>query len=125
MITNYKLVLTGELTEENANAFLYYTRPFQAIFVFLLARKLFENKKVPAILEKAITFTGGCVFGIYLIEQAFRDGLYSIYYAICSRINSFIAIWIYVLIIFLICQLPVAAFKFAAGIIRKNINTKT
>ena len=71
LITNYKLELTGEFTEDTVNTFLNYTKPFQVIFIFLSARKLFENRKLPALAEKLIIYAGGCVFGIYLIEHAY------------------------------------------------------
>jgi hypothetical protein len=119
LITNCKLVLTGDFTEENANSFLNYTKPFQVIFIFLSARKLFENRKFPAISEKLIAYAGGCVFGIYLIEHAYREGLYSIYNSLSIKIDNFIAIWIYVLLIFLICLIQVAAFRYVVGVFRK------
>ena len=119
LITNYKLVLTGEFTEQNTNTFLNYTKPFQVIFIFLSARKFFENRKIPAIAEKLIAYAGACVFGIYLIEQAYRDGLYSIYNSISAKIDSFIAIWVYILLIFLICLIQVAAFRYVVGVFRK------
>ena len=120
LITNYKLGLTGEFTEENANTFINSARPFQVIFIFLLARKLFENREFPALAEKIIAFAGGCVFGIYLIEHAYREGLYAIYNTLCTKIDNFAAVWLYVLLIFLICLIQVAAFRYVAGIIRKN-----
>lgn len=119
LITNCKLVLTGDFTEENANSFLNYTKPFQVIFILLSARKLFENRKFPAISEKLIAYAGGCVFGIYLIEHAYREGLYSIYNSLSIKIENFIAIWIYVLLIFLICLIQVAAFRYVVGFFRK------
>ncbi|MBO4415289.1 MAG: acyltransferase, partial [Lachnospiraceae bacterium] len=122
LITNYKLELTGEFTEENANTFINSARPFQVIFIFLSVRKLFENRKYPIMAEKFIAFIGGCVFGIYLIEHAYREGLYSIYDSLCTKIGSFTAIWIYVFIIFAICLIQVAAFKYVIGIFRKNIS---
>lgn len=119
LITNYKLELTGEFTEDTANTFLNYTKPFQVIFIFLSARKLFENRNFHALAEKLIAYTGGCVFGIYLIEHAYREGLYSIYNSLSLKIDNFIAIWVYVLLIFLVCLIQVAAFRYVAGIIRK------
>lgn len=119
LITNYKLKLTGVFTEENANSFLQCARPFQTIFIFLLARKLFENKTYPKQIEKAVKYIGGCVFGIYLIEEIYRKGLYSVYYALDSRIDGFAAIWLYVLLIFLICLIQVAAFRYLALFFRK------
>ena len=119
LITNCKLVLTGDFTEETANTFLNYTKPFQVIFIFLSARKLFENRKFPALAEKLISYAGGCVLGIYLIEHAYREGLYSIYNSLSTKIDNFISIWIYVLLIFLICLIQVAAFRFVAGVFRK------
>lgn len=119
LITNYKLVLTGGFTEENANTFLNYAKPFQVIFIFLSARKLFENRKLPALAEKLIIYAGGCVFGIYLIEHAYREGLYSIYNSLSLKIDNFLAIWVYVLLIFLVCLIQVAAFRYVAGVFRK------
>ncbi len=119
LITNYKLVLTGGFTEENANTFLNYAKPFQVIFIFLSARKLFENRKLPDLAEKLIIYAGGCVFGIYLIEDAYREGLYSIYNSLSLKIDNFLAIWVYVLLIFLVCLIQVAAFRYVAGVFRK------
>lgn len=123
-ITNFRLNLTGEITEENVNVFIHSARPFQVIFVFLLVRKLFENKKIPLFWEKLITHFGSCVFGIYLIEHAYREGFYFIYYFLCTKMDRFLAIWIYVLFVFFICLFQVAAFRFVKGFIRKVFNSK-
>ena len=124
LITDYNLKLTGDYSEETVNELISCTRPFMTIFVFLLARKLFENREFPVATEKAITYIGGCVFGIYLIESAFRENLYFIYYSLCTKTGSFTAIWIYVLLIFLICLLQVAAFRYVVGVFRKNTSKR-
>lgn len=121
LITNYNLTLTGDFSEETVNVFINCATPFHTIFVFLLVRKLFEHKRCPALIGKAVTLAGSCVFGIYLIEHAYREGLYFIYFSLSEKINNFIAIWLYVLLIFLICMLQVAAFKYVVAIISKNI----
>lgn len=88
------------------------------LFVFsLIIRKLFEDRKMPAKLEKVIVNMGSCVFGIYLIEDIFREGFYFIYEAMRAGITGFIAIRIYVVFIFLVCWLVVALFRLVLGLL--------
>ena len=116
-MTDYRISLTGELDESSVGFFYGSMRSLQVIFVFLIIRKLFENRKMPAKLEKVIVNMGGCVFGIYLIEDIFRDGFYFIYEAMRTGITGFIAIRIYVVFIFLVCWLVVALFRLALGLL--------
>lgn len=121
-ITNYKILITGDLGEGAIGSFYGSSKPLQAIFVFLLIRKIFENKKAPVVIEKVLVNLGGCVFGIYLIEQILREELYFIYDRMCTKINDFLAIFIYVLLILCICWAIVAAYKFVAFLLRKLLS---
>lgn len=121
-ITGYMMITTGDISEENAIHFYDSTRPFQVIFIFLLVRKLFENRKIHPLAEKAIITAGSCVFGIYLIEETIRLSFYSVYDYLCTKMNSFIAILIYVLFVFIYCLMIVALFKFLKRMILKVLS---
>ena len=114
-MTNFRISLTGELDESKVGLFYDSLRSLQVIFVFLVIRKLFENRKLPVNVEKVVSNLGGCVLGIYLIEDIFRDGFYYIYEAMSTVITGFIAIRIYVVFVFLVCWLIVALFRFVLG----------
>ena len=114
-MTDFRISLTGELDESKVSFFYDSTRSLQVIFVFLIMRKLFENRKMHANVEKVIVNIGSCVFGIYLIEDIFRDGFYFIYEAMSTVIPGFIAIRIYVVFVFLVCWLTAALFRALIG----------
>ena len=101
-ITDYKIRLTGELGEGTVSTFYGSTRPLQVIFIFLFVRKVFENKKLPCVLEKVILSIGKCTFGIYLIEEALRESLYFIYVDLRSKVDCFQATLLFVLVVFCI-----------------------
>ena len=63
------------LGEGSVSTFYGAFRPIQVVFVFLLVRKLLENRKFPLVFEKVVVSIGKCTFGIYLIEQALRESL--------------------------------------------------
>ena len=77
------------------------------------------GKKIPEKIQKIIINFGSCVLGIYLIEGLVREDLFSLCEAMSSKINGFVAIWIYVLIVVLLCWLIVAAVRFLIGFVKK------
>ncbi|MBR2550839.1 MAG: acyltransferase family protein [Clostridiales bacterium] len=120
-MTDYKISLTGDLNESSVSYFYDCCRPFQVVCIFVCVRKLFENRKIPAFLEKVILNLGSSVFGIYLIEEMGRDILYSVFLKMCSVINGFAAVWIYVLAVFLLCWFCTASFRFLFCFFRRII----
>ena len=124
LMTGYKISLTGDLSAGGVQTFYDVAQPFIAIPIFLSARKIFEDKKLPNVLEKIILNLGGCVFGIYLIENAFREDHFFIYFALSKNLNGFVAIWIYVLCVLVCCWILVAVFRLLAGLIGKAFRSQ-
>ena len=120
-MTDFKIALTGDLNEASVSYFYDCCRPLQVVCIFICARKLFENKQLPAFPEKVILNLGSCVFGIYLIEDIGRDILYSVYQKMSDSIDSFAAVWIYVLAVFLLCWFCTASFRFLYCFFRRLI----
>ena len=114
-LTDYRIKLTGDLDETAVASFFDSFRAFEVIFIFLIVRKLFEGRKLPKVIEALVISLGGCVFGIYLIETVVREDLISVYLGMSSAINGFVSIWIYVLLVVLVCWVIVAAVRFVMG----------
>ena len=110
-MTDFRIKVTGEL-KEGMDAFYQSLQPLVAVFVFLIIRKTFENKTFPKIAEKLVITVGGSVFGIYLIEKMVREALGGVFDFMDARMNKFAAVWIYVLIVFVVSAIIVSAFKF-------------
>lgn len=124
-MTNYKIVLTGDLSESSVSLFYESNRPFQVVFIFIVIRKLFDNMQIPSFIEAAILSLGSCVLGMYLIEEVFRDILYFIYDTLRLKINPFLAVWIYVIAVYGVCWLCVASVKYIYGLFfKKSANDK-
>ena len=121
LMTSYKIVLTGDISESGVQTFYEAAQPFIAIPVFLSARKIFDGKKFPKVFEKILINIGACVFGIYLIETAFREDHYYIYFSLSRNMSGFAAIWIYVLFIFVCCLILVSVFRLISGLTCKLI----
>ena len=118
-ITDYRIALTDDLGETAVATFFDSFRAFEVIFIFLIFRKLLEGRTIPGLVQKLILSFGACVFGIYLIESVVREDLYFIYTAMCTGMNGFVSIWIYVLLVVLVCWMIVAAVKFVVGMAGK------
>lgn len=123
-MTDFKIALTGELDESSVSCFYDCCRPLQVVSIYICIRKLFENRKIHVFFEKVILNLGSCVFGIYLIEEMGRDILYSVYQKMSAVINSFAAVWIYVLAVFLLCWFVTAAVKFLYSFFRRLITQR-
>ena len=120
-MTDYRITLTAELNESYVSSFYETTRPVQVFFIFTIIRRLFENRKVPAYIETALLNLGSCVLGMYLTEEVFRDILYFIYDTLRINMNSFIAVWIYVLAVYIVCWSCVAAVKYIYGLLNRYL----
>ena len=120
-ITHHMIVLNGDLGEGTLTGYFDTFRTLEVIFVFLIVRKLFEGKQIPKIPEKLILNMGGCVFGIYLIETVVREDVFNIFTLLQSKINGFVSIWIYVLLVVLISWAIVAFVRFVFGCFKKLI----
>lgn len=118
-ITGFRINLTGDINESTVNYFYECNRPFQVVFIILAVRKMFESKMISSLPDMILRNLGGCVFGIYLIEEIGRDILLPVYIRMCSGINSFAAVWIYVLLVFILCWFLAASVKYIFGFIMR------
>ena len=70
ILTRLEIKDTGN---KRAQTYLSYGTILIAIYVYMLIKLIFENKKLPKLLEKAILIIGSCSFGVYLIERNIRE----------------------------------------------------
>lgn len=61
-----------QLDNQNEETYIGYGSVVIAAYVFILIKAIFNNKKLPKILNKIILIIGGCSFGIYLEENMLR-----------------------------------------------------
>ena len=99
LMTDYKLRILGENAGDPTKPFFDVLRVLTAIFVFVLVRFIFEDRKISVPVQKVICNLGSCVFLIYLIEEIPKVDLWFIFEAMKTKIGGFAAIWIYVLIV--------------------------
>lgn len=110
-MTDFRIRITGD-TKDGLETFYQSLLPLVAVFVFLIIRKLFENKSFPEFAEKLVITVGGSVFGIFLIEKMSREALYGVFELMDLRINKFAAVWTYIIIVFVVSAFVVSSFKF-------------
>ena len=112
---------TGDVTKPFFDAL----RAITSIFVFLLVRFIFEERKMPYMVEKALFSFGGCVFGIYLIEEIVKMDLWFIFENMtCGKPDMFL-LWVYILIVFFVSFAIVWPVKFLFGSLKKLMFRKT
>ena len=61
---------------ENVDAYIQYGDIVIAGYVFILAKYIFSDKKLPKVITKIILTIGCCSFGIYLLEIILRNVLF-------------------------------------------------
>lgn len=122
-MTDFRIRVTGNM-KDGLDTFYQSLQPLVAIFVFLIVRRLFENKTFPKLTEKFIISFGGSVFGIYLIEKMVREALSGIFEFMYQRINRFLAVWIGILIMFIVSAFIVSAFKFLMRLLKPRKKTE-
>ena len=124
-LTHYRISLTGDLNESAVSFFFDTYRPLQVVSVYCVIRKLFEDRQLPSIVRLLLCNMGGCVFGIYLIEEITRDILFTVYESLSDRINGFIAVWIYVLSVFVVSWICVASVRYLYVLFCRHVLKKS
>lgn len=123
LITDYRLRLTGETSADKVETFYFSLLAFEVIFIFLLVRKLFENRTLPDPVQKLVIMLGDSVFGIYLLEGIIRECLFGVLESLKANITPFPAVWIFVLIVFAACSAIVFPFNCLTAFLKSRIST--
>ena len=120
LMTSYKLRVLGAGTEDPTKPFFDVLRAVTAIFVFVLVRYIFEEKKITVPVQKVIGNLGSCVFLIYLIEEIPKVDLWFIFEAMKPKIGGFVAIWVYVIIVLAVCWVVTAPVVMICKAVKKR-----
>lgn len=121
LMTEYKLMYIHQLSEARVGTFFKMLIAIPAVTVFLTIRKLFDTDDGKGItlhpgVEKLFLSMGSCVFGIYLVEQIFRDLFYDCGLFLVDHLPNFPAAIIYCICVFLAAYLFVALLKLIPGV---------
>ena len=123
-VTDYRIRLTGEMTPDKVETFYMSLISLEVIFMFLLARRLFENKTFAKPVQTILIMLGGSIFGIYLLENTLRECFSGTLEFLKTKINTFLSAWIFVFMVFAACALIVVLFNYVKGFFKK-LTTKT
>lgn len=66
ILTTLEIQKTGDKTVQT---YLAYGEEVTAIYIFVLTKYVFSEKKLPKLINRIIMTIGGCSFGIYLMES--------------------------------------------------------
>lgn len=115
-LTWYRGLLTGEITEAGNGLFITSLNMIPVFTVYLGAKSLCGRVTFPALLQKAIVSLGGCVFGIYLLEERFREALMGIDLALAPIIGWMPACFVWILSVLFCCYITVCILKRIPGV---------
>lgn len=118
VLTQFRIVLTGQLDEGNVQQFFSIFIEIPVISLFLLCKYGCEKRTFPAKAAKCLEIVGGGTFGIYLTERILRKNLYGIYDVMRGYIPSFAAILLYVLLIMVLGLIITLLMKRIPGVRR-------
>ena len=124
-LTHYRITLTGDLNESTVSFFFDTYRPLQVVSVYCIVRKLFENRKIPDLVRLLLGNLGSCVFGIYLVEEITRGILLTVYETLSESINGFVAVWIYVIAVFVLSWICVASVRYLYALFCRSVLKKS
>ena len=121
LMTEYKLDYARQLSEARVGTFFKMLICIPAVTVFLTARKLFDTSDGKGItmhagVEKLMLSMGSCVFGVYLVEQIFRNLMYDFGMVMVDHLPNFVATLIYCVVVFLAAYLVVLVLKLIPGL---------
>ena len=121
LMTEYKLDYARQLSEARVGTFFKMLICIPAVTVFLTARKLFDTSDGKGItmhagVEKLFLSMGSCVFGVYLVEQIFRNLMYDFGMVMVDHLPNFVATLIYCVVVFLAAYLVVLVLKLIPGL---------
>ena len=69
ILTTLEIQKTGD---KMVQTYLEYGEIIIAMYIFILVKSIFKDKKLPKLLSKMILTVGSCSFGIYLMETVLR-----------------------------------------------------
>lgn len=121
LMTEYKLNYIHQLSEARVGTFFKMLICIPAATVFLTCRKLFDTSDGTGItlhpgVEKLMLSMGSCVFGVYLVEQIFRNLFYDFGMVMVDHLPNFVATLIYCVVVFLAAYLVVLVLKRIPGL---------
>ena len=121
LMTEYKLDYARQLSEARVGTFFKMLICIPAVTVFLTTRKLFDTSDGKGItmhagVEKLMLSMGSCVFGVYLVEQIFRNLMYDFGMVMVDHLPNFVATLIYCVVVFLAAYLVVLVLKLIPGL---------
>ena len=121
LMTQYKIDYAHQLSELRVGTFFKTLIAIPAVTVFLTFRKLFDTSDGKGIhmhagVEKLFLSMGSCVFGIYLVEQIFREVFYDTGMFLVDHLPNFPATLIYCCIVLLGAYLLVLVLKQIPGL---------
>ena len=86
------------LSREQYAAYCGLFAPAFAFLIYIVVRYACYHRQCPETLAKIFRFAGGGVFGVYLIEGPLREIFYFVYLALNTRIYSYPATFVWVLV---------------------------
>ncbi|MEE1300149.1 MAG: hypothetical protein UHI93_06345, partial [Acutalibacteraceae bacterium] len=121
LMTEYKLDYARQLSEARVGTFFKMLICIPAVTVFLTFRKLFDTSDGTGLtmhpgVEKLFLSIGSCVFGIYLVEQIFREAFYDFGMVLVDHLPNFPATLLYCVVVLLGAYLLVLVLKQIPGL---------
>ena len=121
LMTEYKIGYAHQLSEARVGTFFKMLICIPAATVFLTVRKLFDTDDGKGItlhpgLEKLALSMGSCVFGIYLVEQIFREAFYDFGMVMVDHLPNFPATLLYCVVVLLAAYLLALVLKQIPGL---------
>ena len=121
LMTEYKIGYAHQLSEARVGTFFKMLICIPAATVFLTCRKLFDTDDGKGItlhpgLEKLVLSMGSCVFGIYLVEQIFREAFYDFGMVMVDHLPNFTAALLYCFVVLLAAYLLALVLKQIPGL---------
>ncbi len=101
LMTVYKIRLTGDASEANAQTFYETLLCLPVFAIFYTARFLSLHLRAPGWLRRVILTLGGCAFGIMLWEGILRYELDFVYLRLAEHIPGFLACLAWVAAVYL------------------------
>lgn len=92
-MTQYKINLTGQISEAHTGTFWKCLCALPAMAVYTAVQRV---RHLPLPAERLAVAVGGCSFGIYLVEQILRERGYPLRYWMCLWMPELIATLVYV-----------------------------
>ena len=96
LLTYHSCTIIGEWQEATCQTFFNTFIIIPTGTVYLGIKMLFMKKTFSETIIKIITVVGSCTFGIYLLEQIYREETIDIYWNLTDTIGSYCAsiVWI-------------------------------